>query len=186
VAGYPYQHVSGKWNDNKSYTLLEVGNGTADDARSNAFEVYSNGDINVNGNIRINGSILPIGGGGVTSFKGRTGEVVPRYGDYLAAQIADTDMQGTAANVHDALYRGGGVWTAAVSCSIGDTSVSIRHGISSLALHPENYAIHPHMGTASGASIGCKKIEVIGSDVQITFNSALTEAASIKLHITTV
>lgn len=42
-AQYSYQHVEGKYNDNKSGTLLEVGNGTADNARSNAFEVYSDG-----------------------------------------------------------------------------------------------------------------------------------------------
>jgi hypothetical protein len=43
VAGYDNQHVSGKYNDNQSDTLFEVGNGTADDARSNAFEVYDTG-----------------------------------------------------------------------------------------------------------------------------------------------
>ena len=42
VAGYDYQHVIGKSNDNKSSTLFEVGNGTGV-ARSNAFEVYSDG-----------------------------------------------------------------------------------------------------------------------------------------------
>ena len=38
-----YQTTVGKYNDNKNNTLFEVGNGTADNARSNAFEVYSDG-----------------------------------------------------------------------------------------------------------------------------------------------
>lgn len=42
-AGHECQAVFGKCNDNKNDTLFEVGNGTADDARSNAFEVYNNG-----------------------------------------------------------------------------------------------------------------------------------------------
>lgn len=43
TAGYAYQTVVGKINDNKSSTLFEVGNGTGANARSNAFEVYSDG-----------------------------------------------------------------------------------------------------------------------------------------------
>lgn len=42
-AGHECQAVFGKCNDNKNDTLFEVGNGTADDARSNAFEVYDTG-----------------------------------------------------------------------------------------------------------------------------------------------
>ena len=45
TAGYAYQTVVGKINDNKSSTLFEVGNGTGANARSNAFEVYSDGKI---------------------------------------------------------------------------------------------------------------------------------------------
>lgn len=42
-AGYAYQTVIGKNNANKEGTLLEVGNGTDADHRSNAFEVHNNG-----------------------------------------------------------------------------------------------------------------------------------------------
>ena len=58
VAGYDFQHVSGMNNDNKSNTLFEVGNGANSSARSNAFEVYTDGHINVNGDIYQNGSKL--------------------------------------------------------------------------------------------------------------------------------
>lgn len=43
IAGYRDQTAIGKYNDNQADTLFEVGNGTADDARSNAFEVYDTG-----------------------------------------------------------------------------------------------------------------------------------------------
>lgn len=51
VAGYANQTAIGTYNDNKSTTLLEVGNGTADNARSNAFEVHSNGNIVAGGTV---------------------------------------------------------------------------------------------------------------------------------------
>lgn len=42
-ANKSYQTAIGKYNQNVYNALLEVGNGTADDARSNAFVVYSDG-----------------------------------------------------------------------------------------------------------------------------------------------
>jgi hypothetical protein len=49
-----YQAAFGKYNEGKSDTLLEVGNGSSS-SRSNAFEVSSSG-INVGGDIKKNGS----------------------------------------------------------------------------------------------------------------------------------
>ena len=45
TAGYANQHVSGKYNNNKNTTLLEIGNGESSSAKSNAFEVHSDGYI---------------------------------------------------------------------------------------------------------------------------------------------
>ena len=56
IAGYARQAVVGAFNDNKSTTMFEVGNGSADNSRSNAFEVYTNGDVNVTGQILRNGA----------------------------------------------------------------------------------------------------------------------------------
>lgn len=56
IAHYIAQTAIGKYNDNQSSTLFEVGNGTSNSARSNAFEVYSNGDVNVQGQILRNGA----------------------------------------------------------------------------------------------------------------------------------
>lgn len=48
-AMYDAQTAIGEFNNNKSDTLFEVGNGTSDTARSNAFEVKKNGSIVVGG-----------------------------------------------------------------------------------------------------------------------------------------
>lgn len=50
IAAYEAQTVIGRFNSNKSNTLFEVGNGTST-VKSNAFEVHSNGDINLTGNL---------------------------------------------------------------------------------------------------------------------------------------
>lgn len=47
VAGYDYQTTVGLFNDNKSTSLFEVGKGTSDSARSNAFEVDTSGNVNI-------------------------------------------------------------------------------------------------------------------------------------------
>jgi autotransporter adhesin len=48
-AGYNCQTVVGMCNDNKSNTLFEVGNGTSEDDRRNAFEVLKDGRVKVYG-----------------------------------------------------------------------------------------------------------------------------------------
>lgn len=45
IAGYNYQHVSGRYNNNKSDTLFEIGKGLSSSARANAFEVYFGGEF---------------------------------------------------------------------------------------------------------------------------------------------
>lgn len=47
IAGYDNQTAMGKYNSNKTNTLLEVGNGTSEQDRSNAFEVYNDGHAEV-------------------------------------------------------------------------------------------------------------------------------------------
>lgn len=56
VAGYANQTAMGSFNDNKSTNLLEVGNGTDDDNRSNAMEVTADGDLLIkNGGVSLYG-----------------------------------------------------------------------------------------------------------------------------------
>ena len=47
VAGYNYQTAIGKYNDNQSDNAFEIGNGTADNARSNALTVDWSGNVNI-------------------------------------------------------------------------------------------------------------------------------------------
>lgn len=49
IAGYMNQTAIGTFNDNKSTNLFEIGNGTSDSNRSNAFEVSSDGSAYANG-----------------------------------------------------------------------------------------------------------------------------------------
>lgn len=52
-----YQHVSGTYNSTSSTDLFQIGNGTADNARSNIVEV-STSHLNVNGEYQVNGNPL--------------------------------------------------------------------------------------------------------------------------------
>ena len=58
-----YSHASGKFNDFQSGDLFEIGNGTANNARSNIVEVSST-YLNVNGDIKKNGTAI-----GALAFK---------------------------------------------------------------------------------------------------------------------
>lgn len=62
VAGYADQTAIGKFNDNKGTTLFEVGNGADASHKSNAFEVYSNGNIVAGGTVSdANGVLNAVG-----------------------------------------------------------------------------------------------------------------------------
>lgn len=90
VAGYDYQTTMGKFNDNKSDTLLEVGNGTPSTSptspavMSNAFEVYLDGHAEVqtmgttNQSITtkkyVDDAIAASGGSGASSWSALTGK----------------------------------------------------------------------------------------------------------------
>lgn len=74
--------------------------------------------------------------------------------------------------------NGGGTWTSAVSCLVGDTSKTISN--SSITT---SSVIKPYSQTSSGIPVSYKKIVVSSGSATITFASALTEAASIKLQI---
>jgi len=51
IAGYDSQTTIGRYNDNQSTTAFEIGNGTADNARSNAFTVDWSGNVKIAGDI---------------------------------------------------------------------------------------------------------------------------------------
>ena len=60
IAGTIYQHVQGKYNNNKSTSAFEIGNGTSSSNRSNALEVTWDGDLTAAGEITDgNGNSIP-------------------------------------------------------------------------------------------------------------------------------
>lgn len=61
IAGYQKQTAIGKFNDNKQNNAFEIGNGVADDARSNAFEADWDGNITAAGNLTVGGHSSQIG-----------------------------------------------------------------------------------------------------------------------------
>ena len=61
TAGYDSQTTVGRYNDNQSTTAFEIGNGTADNARSNALAVDWSGNVEAAGSITAEGHDSPIG-----------------------------------------------------------------------------------------------------------------------------
>lgn len=71
-ANYDYQTVVGRFNDNKSNTLFEVGNGADAENLNNALEVRQNGDVYIDGDF-YNGDgekVEPFGKAFFVSFTG--------------------------------------------------------------------------------------------------------------------
>lgn len=60
-AEHAYQTAIGKYNDNSSNNALEIGNGTADNARSNALTVDWSGNVEAAGSITVNNHSSSIG-----------------------------------------------------------------------------------------------------------------------------
>ena len=69
-------------------------------------------------------------------------------------------------------------WTNPVSCSIGDTTVTIEDDNILTSS-----AIDVYIQTASGAEVPHDSVEVSAGEAVITFSSALEEAAEVRLNI---
>ena len=74
-----------------------------------------------------------------------------------------------------------GVWTSPVSRLTGDTTATV----SNAAIHTTS-TINPYIQTSSGATVPYSNLAVTEGQAVITFGSALTEAASVKLQILNV
>ena len=108
IASQSSQTAIGKYNDNKSNTLFEVGNGTADDARSNAFVVYSSGKAEIGADPTTNMGVatkqyvdnnIPtnIKNGSATGSV-RTSYSASEYSDYTMGQYAFSEGYSTQAS----------------------------------------------------------------------------------------
>lgn len=74
-----------------------------------------------------------------------------------------------------------GVWTTPVPCLVGDTTCTITNN----AIHTTS-TIRACSETSSGEPVGYKKIVATEGQAVITFASALTEAANVKLNVLNV
>lgn len=121
--------------------------------------------------------------GGVTSFNGRSGAVVPTASDYNADQI-DYDNSGSdlsSTNVNDAIdevsTKISGYWTSTVNALVGDTTVTFNDNAIKTTSVVEAYSQN-----ASGSVTPIDGITVTNGQAVIRM-PALTEATSFKLWI---
>lgn len=121
--------------------------------------------------------------GGVTSFNGRSGAVVPTANDYDADMIdynnSGSDLSST--NVNDAIdevsTKISGYWTSAVNALVGDTTVTITDSAIKTTSVVEAYSQN-----ASGSVTPIDGITVTNGQAVIRM-PALTEATTFKLWI---
>lgn len=62
VSSYSNQFIIGQYNDNQSDSLFEVGNGSSNSNRTNAFSVTNDGTANVSNDLNVSGTIGTYGG----------------------------------------------------------------------------------------------------------------------------
>lgn len=168
VAGYANQTAIGEYNDNKATTLLEVGNGTADSARSNAFEVHSNGNI--------------VAGGTVSDANGTLNAVVGNPSDTVSSII---DKIKIGARTYDTSaikpYTATNITTSAITISIGlaeDRALNgriIAVNTGSRSGTPSNAWGLNILYNGGGSSVGCAILKSDGTSFKdaVTANEVL-------------
>lgn len=162
VAGYAYQHVSGKYNDNKSTTLFEVGNGTGSSAKSNALEVYSNGDLNITGEYKKNGSVWTPNDPNISdAWASGNLYVVGVYRIYNNTLYkCNTEHTSTSSNYPGSSY---GYWTAV---KVGDELASLNSGLTDI----KNLIGYPII--ANGVFIGSAHMQATSNGFTQSYDSS--------------
>ena len=107
-AEYDTQAVFGKYNSNDSQHLLEVGNGSTNDNRSNAFAVYENGDIKagknvLDGNGRNLSNLAYRGYAYCNSIDGITINAINTWKELAIGEICARDYTFVRDELHDAI-----------------------------------------------------------------------------------
>lgn len=163
VAGYANQTVIGRYNNNKSTSLFEVGNGADASNKSNAFEVYANGDI--------------VAGGTVSDANGTLNAVVGNPSD-TASSIIDKIKIGS--RTYDTLaikpYTATNITTSAITISIGLAEASALNGriiavnTGSRSGTPSNAWGVNILYNGGGSSVGCAILKSDGT----VFTDAVT------------
>ena len=138
MAAYAAQTAMGKYNANKSDTLLEVGNGLGDGSRSNAFEVENNGNVRIPGHVRnmsgtklyadashghsasdITSGTLPVARGGTGSTQTSTASNAITAGSNVTIQAQTVAVWGKVATVYLWITTTAAIADGAVIATIG-------------------------------------------------------------------
>ncbi len=115
IAGHNYQTAIGKYNDNKSGNLFEIGNGSSENNRSNALEVDEYGNATLAGYLTIEGHSTQIG------FI---------YSATKSVAISNTDINnntdGASIDVPAGIYVVIGQWQFNTRSTTGTTNNAVR------------------------------------------------------------
>lgn len=104
VTGCNNQHVQGKYNVGKSDTAFEIGNGTSDNARSNALEVDWDGDAKLSGNFLAGTKEVYAGSQTANSnygFTNKNDEISVKVDGTVIATISNTEQKDIVTIVND-------------------------------------------------------------------------------------
>lgn len=125
IAGSEAMHAGGKYNATTADALFVIGNGTADDSRSDAFIIYHDGSVSAAGKISANGVELGAGGGSEVNYSYITVNmpyITPSY-DFTWVQIGNQKWMDCNLNIDD----GGPGYTAYSAYSNNGDVVTARN-----------------------------------------------------------
>lgn len=130
-AGYECQTVIGKYNNNKSTTYFEVGNGTANNDTKNIFEVYNNGAISQDdGNTQFKFSAMD----GKKGYYDNLGDFyglidIPTLQSVVANSSNYTNFQTNIAKLstYDFVWRFGVFADSETGALVQQTSINLSH-----------------------------------------------------------
>lgn len=139
-AGYAHQAVFGKYNDNQSGNLFEIGNGTSDTARSNALSVSSAGILSTRNPANTFGSIFDL--------------IYPVGSVYMSVNSTDpgTLFGGSWQPIEDTFLLAAGTNHAAGSTG-GEETVTLTAAQSGLPAHTHGFTQPTVNGGADSGAI---------------------------------
>lgn len=165
VAGYNYQSVAGSYNDNKSNTVFEVGNGSGTNIRSNAFEVYKgNGGISTDN--------------GTTVFR-VTQDASGNMGYYVSSASNITPVTSMAKTRYVVLSS---LWSSSANSS-GYYTYTITLTISNAPKLKTNYAPNVYIAGANDSTFATdaeKSAFALLDEVNLSSNTTLVLYAKTK------
>lgn len=201
-AGYNYQTAIGQYNDNQSTSAFEIGNGTADNARSNALTVDWSGNLEAAGDIAdgagnvLSDKLQEDSNGDLTVTHDITAghEITDGYGNVLS-NIADhavfEDANGDAAITRN-ITAGGNV--EATGGGVFGDNISISHGVANTTamcnVKRTDTGVETWLGVGSGGANHGVYSETSGRWIIYDDNSNITRipASDIRLkgHSTSI